>query len=121
MIALLHEIEVRPEQDHGAEDRQDDSPRMEFPIGGLPDEASDHATYQRAADAQQRCHPETQANGAWIEETREYAHNEADQDHPDDAHDAHSFPPTCECGECRTAPRMMLARERCKRPCGRGD
>src|SRR5437870_5391128 len=85
----MQDVQVEPDQQHRADNRQEPARRMELALRRLPQDARDDTPDQRATDPQQRRHPESQIDGAGVEESREEADNEPDDDHPDDAHDAH--------------------------------
>ena len=63
---------------------------MKFAALGPEQQTADYATDQRTADSEQRRHPEAHRDGAGIEEAREDTYNKTDDDHPDDAEDAHA-------------------------------
>src|SRR6188472_1725935 len=62
---------------------------MEAAVRRAPDQSADDAAHEGPDDADDGRRPETECNRARIEPTGEHAHDEADDDHPDDRHHAH--------------------------------
>src|SRR5207248_9881683 len=91
---LLNEIQVGIGKYQRSDKGKENAGRMEFSALGAKDQAADDAAHQRPSDAQQRRHPESHADGARVEESRQHAYNKSDDDHPDDAEDAHGVSST---------------------------
>src|SRR5205823_5506547 len=74
-----------PEQDQRADDRHDESSRMKGRAGCRPrEEPPDQTADDGSANAEKRGHDEGQVLHTWQDRARTQAHNETDNDRPND-------------------------------------
>src|SRR5439155_9072844 len=81
--ASLEEVDVDPEQEQRADDRHDPAGGMKLAVGSLPDQTADEPADDRATDPERHREPEAERHGTRIEEPRQDADNEADDDRAD--------------------------------------
>src|SRR4030095_266454 len=88
-LKSLEVVEVHPDQDDGADDREEPPRGMEVAVLRAEKNAAEKSAEEGPGDAENGRHHESHFDDSGIEKSREHSNEEADDDDPDDADNAH--------------------------------